>query len=467
MKSRFCPSPTGHIHLGNLRTALFNVLLARAHPDGCFLLRIEDTDRERSQEAYTDSLMTDLRWLGMDWQEGPQVGGEHGPYHQSARQSFYDGYYRQLLDAGHAYPCFCTEEQLALSRKIQLSSGQPPRYAGTCRDLPAEEVAAKQAADTPYTLRFRVPKDCCVTFTDMVKGEQSLSAEDMSDFIICRTDGTAPFLFCNAIDDAMMGVSHVLRGEDHLTNTPRQLLLLQTLGLAQPQYGHISLILGDDGAPLSKRNGSMSVQGLRQTGYLPMAILNYLARLGHHYSDDGWLDRTELAAAFRCESLGKAPAKFDLHQLNHWQKEAIQRLDVPAFLNWCEAAITDLLPAERWSDFASAVKENCLFPDDAAFWATRLAQPFSWRSDADPAAKTLLQQAHDQYIVVAIAAVQQHGTDSKAVMAHIKQHCQVKGKALFMPMRVLLTGQLDGPELSALMTFLGKEAILQRLKSEE
>ena len=192
-----------------------------------------------------------------------------------------------------------------------------------------------------------------------------------------------------------------------------------------------------------------------------------MARLGHHYNVDGWLDRAELAADFRCESLGKAPAKFDLHQLNHWQKEAIQRLDAPAFLDWCEHAIASIVPAERWSDFAATVKENCLFPQNAAFWATRLVQPFSWQRDADPAAKALLEQAHDEYTAAAIAAVQQHGTDSKAVMAHIKQHCQVKGKALFMPMRVLLTGQLDGPELSALMAFLGKEAMLRRLKSEE
>ena len=280
IKTRFCPSPTGYMHLGNIRTAVFNYLLAKAL-GGVFLLRIEDTDRERSQSLYSDALQKDLEWLGLHWQEGP--------YFQSERQNIYDQYYQQLIDKDLAYPCFCTEEELTLSRKIQRASGKPPRYPGTCAHLTETQIQEKKSSGLIPTLRFRVNDDEVIEFDDLVRGHHRFLGKDIGDFIIRRTDGTSPFMFCNAIDDALMGVTHALRGEDHVANTPRQVLILKALNLPAPQYGHISLIVGPDGSPLSKRHGSQSVQDLRESGYLNIALNNYLARLGHYYEDNRFI----------------------------------------------------------------------------------------------------------------------------------------------------------------------------------
>ena len=282
VKTRFCPSPTGYLHLGNVRTALFSALLAK-HSKGCFLLRIEDTDKTRSDDVFTHALIEDLRWLGLHWQEGVDAGGDLGPYHQSQRQSIYDDYYERLIAMKMAYMCFCTEEQLTLQRTLQQKAGKPPRYSGVCRHLSDAEIKEKIAAGVKPTLRFCIPENEMITFTDMVRGEQRFNSNDLGDFVIKRADGTAPFMYGNAIDDALMGVTHVLRGEDHLTNTPRQIAILKALNLPVPQYGHIALIVGPDGAPLSKRHGSRSLRALHEEGFLPMAIVNYLARLGHYY----------------------------------------------------------------------------------------------------------------------------------------------------------------------------------------
>ena len=219
MKTRFCPSPTGLLHLGNARTALFNALLAQ-HTDSIFLLRIEDTDDKRSQEKYSHTLMQDLRWLGIKWQEGPEIAGKLGPYWQSQREDIYDRYYKKLIDMKLAYPCFCSEEQLRLARKIQRSNGQAPRYPGTCSGLSEEQIAAKVAQGIKPSLRFRVAKNVSIEFDDMVKGKQLFHSNDIGDFIIRRSNNAPSFMFANAIDDSLMHVTHVLRGEDHLTNTP-------------------------------------------------------------------------------------------------------------------------------------------------------------------------------------------------------------------------------------------------------
>ena len=279
MLSRFAPSPTGDLHLGNARTALFNWLLAR-HAGGGFILRIEDTDAERSREPLTSALMEDLRWLGLDWDAGPDREDAHGPYRQSQRAVQYERYFAALESAGCTYPCYCSALELDMSRRSQLAAGKPPRYAGTCRSLTADQRARRAAQGLRPTLRFRVPDDARIEFDDFVHGPQSFVSGDIGDFVIRRADGTAAFFFCNAVDDADMGVTHVLRGEDHLTNTPRQLMLLDALGLTRPVYGHISLIVARDGSPLSKRHGATSVREYREQGYLPEALINHLFRLG-------------------------------------------------------------------------------------------------------------------------------------------------------------------------------------------
>ena len=342
MKTRFCPSPTGYMHLGNARTALFNYLLAQSN-QGNFLLRIEDTDRDRSQHNYTEALQSDLTWLGCHWQEGFQAVGDQGPYEQSQRQAIYEKYYALLEATDHVYCCFCSDAELKAERDAQRAKGLPPRYSGKCRQLTDRQVASKKSEGLSYSLRFKVPINQRIEFLDLVKQTQVIESDHMSDFIIRRADGSTIFLFCNALDDALMGVTHVLRGDDHLTNTARQLLLLQALQLPAPIYAHMPLIKGSDGNPLSKRNGSRSIKALREVGYLPLAIANYLARLGHHYSEIAVMDLTELAVQFSMHAISRSAACFDEGQLNHWQKQVLMQLDQPSLWAWMEPTVGDLV----------------------------------------------------------------------------------------------------------------------------
>ena len=374
--TRFAPSPTGELHPGNVRTALFNWLLARAG-GGRFLLRIEDTDRERSEARFARQLIEDLHWLGLEWDEGPEREGAAGPCRQSEREALYRPLFERLEAADLAYPCFCTPEELARVRSAQMAAGRPPRYPGTCARLGPEARARRLAEGHRPTLRFRVPAGREIRFEDLVRGPQAVACDDIGDFVIRRADGSAAFFFSNAVDDALMGVTHVLRGEDHLANTPRQLLLLEALGLRAPAYGHLPLILGEDGAPLSKRNGSETIRALRETGYLPGAILNHLARLGHALADDpGYLSLEGLAARFDLERLGRAPARHDPRQLLHWQKEAVAAASDAELWQWLRGRrfadgrrIEDLVPPGKALEFVHTVRDNIALPVDAHVWA--------------------------------------------------------------------------------------------------
>ncbi|MCP5352384.1 MAG: glutamate--tRNA ligase [Chromatiales bacterium] len=460
MKTRFAPSPTGRIHLGNVRTALFNALAAGNH-DGVLLLRIEDTDAERSRDEYIDALVEDLAWLGLRWQEGVGASpeGDAGPYRQSQRGGIYDGYYRKLAETGRVYPCFCSQEKLAVSRKLQRAAGQAPRYTGTCAHLGADEVRAKLDEGLQPALRFRVPQGERIGYTDIVQGEKLFASDDIGDFIIRRADGTPAFFFTNAIDDALMGVTHVLRGVDHETNTPRQLMLLAALGLDAPIYGHISLVIGADGKPLSKRSGSRSIAELRDEGYLPVAILNLLARLGHKYEDDGFLDAAGLAAGFDFARLGRSPARYDESQLRHWQKEAVARLDTDAFIRWVGGALSTVPEADR-AIFVDAVRDNVAMPGDAAFWAERVYADDLALSDE---ARAEVGLAGAGFFNAALVALDECGTDFKSLSKFVGQALGVKGKALFMPLRAALTGEVHGPNLGAVFPLIGVERARARL----
>jgi glutamyl-tRNA synthetase len=330
--TRFAPSPSGFLHLGNARTAFFSHLWARK-TGGRFILRIEDTDVERSQQRFRDELMVDLAWLGLDWDEGPDIGGPSAPYAQSERGSLYAEMFDRLAAGNHVYPCYCSSEELELSRKLQRMAGKPPRYAGTCRHLTAAQRAERETRGLKPTLRFAVP-ETMVEFVDLVHGAQRYSSNDIGDFIVRREDGTAAFFFSNAVDDAVMGVTHVLRGDDHLTNTPRQLMLLDALTLRRPAYGHVGLLVGADGAPLSKRHGSTSVNEFRERGFLSAALLNQLFHLGHTSDVDGWLAPAQMPTHFRPDHLGRASARFDEAQLVHWQKETLQRMSAADIRCW-------------------------------------------------------------------------------------------------------------------------------------
>jgi nondiscriminating glutamyl-tRNA synthetase len=461
IKTRFAPSPTGYLHLGNVRTALFNALLARKH-DGVFLLRIEDTDRERSRDEYTQALLEDLHWLDLHWQEGPSVGGAHGPYAQSDRETVYQHYYQVLEQQGQVYPCFCSPTELALARKAQLAAGQPPRYPGTCAQLTATERQARWARGLQPTLRFRVPPGRAVEFNDLVRGPQRFNTADIGDFIIRRADGGAQFFFTNAVDDALMGVTHVLRGEDHLTNTPRQLLLLEVLGLPAPEYGHIAMIVGADSSPLSKRHGSRSLRELRKAGFLPEALNNYLARLGHTYEHDTWMTLAELAAGFTVERLGRAPARYDEAQLSHWQSAAVVRADPDRLWVWMGTAVREQVPADKRGDFIDAVRPNIRFPPDARDWAERF---FESELALDETAHAIITAAGAGFFQQALAAYAEQGAAYKPLIEQLKASTGTRGKALFMPLRVALTGVSHGPELARILALMPAAIIRRRLQA--
>jgi len=459
-RTRFAPSPTGLLHLGNVRTALFSALLARSR-GGRFLLRVEDTDAERSRPEFVEALMRDLRWLGLDWDEGLAAGGGAGPYAQSERGDIYDAYYRQLIDAGLAYPCFCSAAELERGRKLMRAQGKPPRYPGTCARLSAEEAARREAEGRQPTLRFRVPLGRTIRFDDGVRGPVSFRSDEIGDFVIRRSDGTPAFFFSNAIDDALMGVTDVVRGEDHIANTPRQLLLLEALGLQAPAYHHLPLVMGQDGAPLSKRNGSASVEELREAGYLPLAILNHLARLGHRYESEALLSDTALAEGFALERIGRSAARHDPQQLEHWQSEALRTLADDDLLAYLEGhgVFDAVAPAERPA-LVALLRANITRAEDARLWVQAFAADPVSPSDA---ARGELRDAGAAFFQAALDALDA-AEDFPALAKAVGAATERKGRRLFMPLRAALSGQTHGPELPRIWDYLGRERVRARLR---
>jgi glutamyl-tRNA synthetase len=457
--TRFAPSPTGELHLGNARTALFNLLLAR-HGGGRFLLRIEDTDTERSRESHTGALLAELRWLGIDWDAGPDREDERGPYRQSQRGALYARDFAELERAGAVYPCFCTPLELSLSRRVQLAAGKPPRYAGTCRELTPAERARRLGAGLPATLRFRVPAGERVAFVDFVHGPQSFLTDEIGDFVVRRADGSAAFFFSNAVDDARMGVTHTLRGEDHLTNTPRQLLVLAALGLTAPAYGHVGLIVGADGTPLSKRHGAVSVREYRERGYQPAALINHLFRLGHSTPLHGLLGLAEMAQAFDAAHLGRAPARFDEQQLAVWQKDAVHRLPLPAARAWLAPLPPPGLEERAADAFVAALLPNLVLPEDARPWVDIV---FGAPPPLEPASEELVRRAGAGYFSAAAAAAARDGNDLAAIAAAVRAATGRKGTELYLPLRLALTGRTHGPELAPLLKAMPPGTARERL----
>ena len=457
--TRFAPSPSGEVHLGNARTALFNFLLARRY-GGRFLLRIEDTDSERSREEHTTAVMDDLRWLGLEWDAGPEREDEHGPYRQSQRGPIYQRYFEMLERNGAVYPCYCSPLELEVSRKAQLAAGRPPRYAGTCRTLSPAQREQKRAQGTVPSIRFHVPTGRRIDFVDFVHGAQSFLSDDIGDFVILRADGSAAFFFSNAIDDASMGVTQVLRGEDHLTNTPRQLLILEALGLKAPAYGHISLIVGADGAPLSKRHGATSVREYRDRGFRPEALTNHLFRLGHSTLEHGFLTLEEMARAFDPAHLGRSPARFDEQQLHVWQKEAVHRLPVDVARRWLGPVIPAGLDDVAVNGFIAAVLPNLVLPEDARPWVDVV---FGGPLSLDPADEQVVRDAGTEYFAAAANAAAHSGNDLPAIAGAVKAATGKKGAALYMPLRVALTGRAHGPELAPLLKAMPPGKARERL----
>jgi len=457
--TRFAPSPTGALHLGNARTALFNDLAARAS-GGRMVLRIEDTDAERSQEALLARLLEDLRWLGLEWAEGPDVGGEHGPYRQSERGDQYARAMERLEAQGRVYPCFCSPEELKLSRKAQLAAGRPPRYAGTCASLPTEEVARRIGAGARPALRFRVPAGRVIDFDDLIHGPQRFASDDIGDFVIRRADGSVAFFLGNAVDDATMGITLVLRGDDHLANTPRQIMLLEALGMPVPRYGHLPLLLGPNGAPLSKREGAASLGDLRAQGYLPGALRNYLVRLGQACLGEGWLETAGMAQHFDLGRSSKSAAHFDEAQLRHWQREAVTHATEADLLAWLSGRLERVGDAGRRTEFVAAVRGNLLFPADVEPLVAIVCDSIVTFDDD---AVREVHSAGAAFFEQALSAWRASAPDFKAWARAVGAATSRKGAALYMPLRAALTGRTHGPELAPLVALMGEDRVAERI----
>lgn len=458
--TRFAPSPTGIMHIGNARTALFSYLFAK-HEQGRFLLRVEDTDKERSKQEYIDALFDDLDALGIDW--------DSEVVYQSKRTTIYEKFYEQLQEKDLIYRCFCSEEKLNIMRKIQLSQGLPPRYASTCLNLTTDEVNQKLANNEPYCWRFKVPRGILVEFDDLIKGRQTFSSNDFGDFIIRRQDGTSSFMFCSAIDDVLQGVTHVLRAEDHVSNTPRQLLILQALGLNVPKYGHFCLLVnGEDGAAkLSKRSGSQSIRNLLSEGYLPLALLNYLSRLGHNYSgkENHLCSLEELYLNFNIKHTTSNSAKHDVNHLKFWQKQAMLIISNPELLNILKKNIdfsniikNKHINASELEEFLSLIKTNILMPSEGLFWLKILfadnLQELSLSLDAQQAIKKI----DNRFLEIVIL------NNEFTTLCNQLKSAGFIGKALFINLRLIFTGLTSGPELNKIFEIIGSTRIQNRAK---
>lgn len=445
--TRFAPSPSGLLHLGNARTALFSLLAAL--PDGRFLLRIEDSDRARASLAFDEALRADLRWLGF----GPYMN-ETAALRQSQRASVYDEYLMRLQAQGVVYPCFCTEAELGAERAGLRAQGLPPRYLGRCAGIDPRVAEERIAQGETPVWRFRVPPGQEITFHDVVRGPQHVATTLLGDFVVRRAQGDAMFFFANALDDALSGVTLVLRGEDHLANTPRQILILRALGLPVPDYGHLPLVLSEAGAPLSKRDGAFSLASLRDEGFLPLAVVNYLARLGAVVGSDRLLPLPELAQLFDCRRIGHAPARYDREQLLHWQRLAMAEAPLAEWI----PLVSHRVPEEDRLRFVTATRPNALFPGDYRLWADIL---YGEPESPDAAARTALAAVGPAFFQAASAHLEAGGaaTDLPAVL----KDAGYGGKALFHALRAALTGRVAGPELKDVLALMPRALTVRRL----
>ena len=453
--TRFAPSPTGRLHAGNLRTALFNWCYARG-AGGRFLLRSEDTDVAREGAGDLERQLADLAWFGLDWDGGPDRPAPEGPFRQSERAGLYREYLGRLAESGRAYSCYRTEAELKQRRAELRRRGLPPRYDREWAQLPHEEVVRRRKQGQMPAVRFAAPSEGEIAWDDLVRGARSLPAAEVADFVLTRSDGSPGFLFANAIDDALMGVTHVLRGEDHLVNTARQLAVLEALGLPAPRYGHMPLLAGPDGTKLSKRSGAMSAAEFRAAGVLPLALANTLARLGHPWDSTGLLTMEELARGFDPARLSAAAQRFDPSQVAHWQRAALDALDEDALARWMGEAVLARVPPESRAAFIAAIRHNVQAPSEAADWATILFGP----AQLEPMPET---GASPALFAAALEAFDAGAADHKALAGPVKAAVGASGKSFFKPLRLALTGRTEGPELGALFAAMPHAIIRARL----
>lgn len=475
VRVRFAPSPTGHLHVGGARTAIFNWLFARHH-GGAFIIRVEDTDQARSTRESEDLVLSDLHWLGLEWSEGPDVGGTYGPYRQSERLEIYKEAALDLIDRGAAYPCFCDEETLEQKRQEAEAAGRPPHYDLACWKLTLEERKHRiEEAEDPYVIRFHVPKepdssfDADVTIDDLIRGEITWRKESLGDFILLRSDGMPTYNFSVVVDDHHMEISHVIRAEEHLTNTHRQVLIYRAMGWPEPEFAHVSLILGEDRTKLSKRHGATSVSQFGEQGYLPDAMVNYLTLLGWSPPDGKEIfTREEAVANFSLDRVNSAPAVFDAQKLlwmngqyvheaeTGWLRRQLSRTferngwltsGGPAAETWFGEAI-DLVKkgCDRIVDIPEAMR--FLFEFDPA---KGLGSPEAAEALADPMTPTVIEALAEE---LNAGAPLDRPDDYQALANRVKEKTGAKGKKLFMPIRLATTGMAHGPELARVLPLL-------------
>ncbi|MDI3530625.1 MAG: glutamyl-tRNA synthetase [Candidatus Atribacteria bacterium] len=477
VRVRFAPSPTGFLHLGGARTALFNWLFARKY-GGVFILRIEDTDVARSTEESVEVILEGLRWLGLNWDEGPEVGGDYGPYFQSQRLHFYREYAQKLLDAGLAYHCFCTPEELEERRQKTIASGRSWRYDRLCLSLTESKKKALLAEGRKPVLRFFIPEGK-TTFLDLLRGEVEFENQELDDFVILKSDGMPTYNFACVVDDALMKITHVIRGDDHISNTPRQVLLYKALGFPLPSFAHIPMILGKDKTRLSKRHGSPSVTYYRDKGYLPDALFNYLARLSWASGEEEKeiFTREEIIEGFSIERVTKHAAVFDLDKLN-WMNGLYIR---EASLDYLLEIFLEIAPKNGLSgvDFADeAFREYCkkvlgIMRERIKYLAQLIEEAIyffkeDYPYDEEAVEKVLKEAGARERLEVCLKRFKELDTftasELEEVVRSTASELGVKAAKLIHPLRVAVSGKRVGPGLFELLEVLGKERVISRIE---
>lgn len=477
VKVRFAPSPTGPLHIGGARSALFNWLFARHH-GGKFLVRIEDTDLERSSRESEENILNSLRWLGIDWDEGVEVGGPNGPYRQTERLDIYRQWAKKLLDEGHVYYCYCSEEELEAEREAMRAKGELPRYSGRCRNLSPEERARLEAEGRKPVLRFKVTENQIIAVNDLVRGRVEFESSGIGDFIIMKSDGIPTYNFAVVVDDHEMGITHVIRAEEHLSNTPRQILLYNALNWEVPTFAHVSLILGKDHTKMSKRHGATSIEQYKSLGYLPEALVNFLALLGWSPGgEEEIFSREELKNLFSLDKVSKSPAVFDLDKLNHinayyLRNASLEYVALLALPYLQKAGYISDAPAPEDLDMVKqivkATRERITnlseLPQHAdIFFGEKI------KLEADEARDILAQEQVPQVMQAMkekiYAAGQLNEDIVKGLLKELPKELGLGGKKVYMPLRVALTGRTRGPELYEIIPILGMQRTIARLNA--
>ena len=472
VRTRIAPAPSGSIHVGNARTALYNWLFARKH-GGTFVLRVEDTDRQRATDEAYAAVIEDLRWLGLDWDEGPEVGGDFGPYRQSERFERYKAAAEDLIARDQAYPCYCTAEELAERRKTAQAEGRPPGYDGRCRNLTVEERLRFEAENRRFAVRFAVPQGRTVSFDDVVRGTIATESAQMPDFVIQRSDGSPTYMLAASVDDALMGITHIVRGDDLIAATPRQLLLREAMAITDvPVFAHLPLLVDDKGRPLSKRWGDVAVSAYRQQGFLPQALVNYLALLGWSYDDrTNIFSRDQLVEYFSLERVGRNPAAFDVDKLEWLNGHYIRELSASdladRLVDVCRAeglSVDDEGGREVLAAVAPLLVERMKRLTEAPPMIRFL---FEDVAPDDKAAKVLSGQGdYLREVVEVLEGLDEWTTQAlEAALRALAERRELKFKKAFQPIRAAVTGTLVSPPLFESMEILGRDKTIERVKA--